>query len=86
MEAYLNSKTDAIINIVENKKAKNHREQRNSSNMSLASSSSSVPPSNYKEKRNQRRPYKVYPPKAKTELSKYNGSEDQCVAWLNKAE
>ena len=28
----------------------------------------------------------MHPPKAKIELSKYNGSEDQCVAWLNKEE
>ena len=27
----------------------------------------------------------MYPPKEKIELSKYNGSEDQCVARLNKA-
>ena len=54
--------------------------------MSLSSSSSSEPPSNHKEKRNQCRPYKVYLPKAKIELLKYNGSEDQCVTWLNKAE
>ena len=54
--------------------------------MSLASSSSSKTPSNLKAKSNQYRPYKVYPPKEKIELSKYNGSEDQCVAWLNKAE
>ena len=60
--------------------AKNHRQQRSSSNMSLASSSSYEPPSKRKAKGNQHRPYKVYPPKAKIELSKYNGSEDQCVA------
>ena len=53
--------------------------------MSLSSSSSSEPPSNHKEKGNQHRPYKVHPPNAKIELSKYNGSEDQYVAWLNKA-
>ena len=52
--------------------------------MSLASSSSFEPPSNYKEKGNQYRPYKVYPPKEKIELLKYNGSEDQCVSWLKK--
>ena len=54
--------------------------------MSLASSSSFEPPSNRKAKGNQYHPYKVYPPKAKIELLKYNGNEDQCVAWLNKAE
>ena len=54
--------------------------------MSLSSSSSSEPPSNHKEKGNQRRPYKVHPPKVKIELSKYNESEEQCAAWLNKAE
>ena len=54
--------------------------------MSLSSSSSSEPPSHHKEKGNQRLPYKVYPPKAKIELSRYNGSEDQCVSWLNKVE
>ena len=27
----------------------------------------------------------MYPPKEKIDLSKYNGSEDQCVTWLNKA-
>ena len=54
--------------------------------MSLASSSSSEPPLNRKTKGNQYRPHKVYPPKAKIEFSKYNGSEDQCIAWINKAE
>ena len=86
MEAWLNNKIDAIDKIVEIKKAKNYRQQRSSSNMSLASSSSFEPPSNHKAKGNQRHPYKVHPPKAKIELSKYNGSEDQCVAWLNKVE
>ena len=66
--------------------AKNQPQQRSSSNMSLSLSSSSYPPSNCKEKGNQYNPYIVYPPKAKIELLKYNGSEDQCVAWLNKAE
>jgi hypothetical protein len=28
----------------------------------------------------------IYPPKAKIELSKYNGSDNQCVAWFNKTE
>ena len=28
----------------------------------------------------------MYPPRAKIELSKYNGNEDQCIAWINKAE
>ena len=28
----------------------------------------------------------MYPPREKLQLSKYNGSEDQSVAWLNKAE
>ena len=86
MEARLNSKIDAISKMVENKKAKNHRQQRSISNMPLSSSSSSEPPSNRKTKGNQYRPYILYPPKAKIELSKYNGSEDQCVAWQNKAE
>ena len=54
--------------------------------MSLASSSSYEPPSNRQAKGNQYRPYKMYPSKAKIELLKYNGSEDQCVAWLNKVE
>ena len=86
MEARLNNKIDAISKIVENNRAKNHRQQRSSSTMSLASSSSSEPPSNHKSKCNQYCPYKVYPSKEKIELSKYNGSEDQCIAWLNKVE
>ena len=53
--------------------------------MSLSSSSSFEPPSNHKAKGNQRRPYKVHPTKEKIELSKYNGSADQCIAWINKA-
>ena len=52
--------------------------------MSLVSSSSSEPPSNRKAKGNQYLPYIVYAPKEKIELSKYNGSEYQCVAWINK--
>ena len=76
IEARLNNKIDAISKIVENAKAKNHRQQRNSSNMSLASSNRSKPPSNHKVKRNQYHPYVVYPPKAKIELSKYKGIED----------
>jgi hypothetical protein len=28
----------------------------------------------------------IYPPKAKIELSKYNGGDNQCVAWFNKIE
>ena len=86
MEARLNSKIDAISKIVEKEKAKNHLKQRSSSNISVALSNSSEPPSNHKEKGNQYHPYIVYPPKAKIELSKYNGSEDQCIAWLNKVE
>ena len=85
MEAQLNNKIEAISKIVENKKVKNHHQQQSISNMSLASSSSSKPPSNRKAKGNQYRPYIVYPAKDKIELSKYNGSEDQCVSWLNKA-
>ena len=86
MEARLNKKIDAISKIVEKRKNKNHCQQRSNSNMSLSSSSSSEPPLNHKTKGNQRRPYKVHPPKEKIELSKYNGSEDQCIAWLNKEE
>ena len=86
MEARLNNKIDAISKIVENKKAKNHCKQRSNSYMSLSSSSSSEPPSNHKENGNQHRPYKVYPSKEKIELPKYNGSEYQCVAWINKVE
>ena len=80
MEARLNSKIDAIIKIGEKRKTENQCPQQSNSDMSLSSSSSFEPPSNHKEKGNQHRPYKVYPPKAKIELSKYNGSEDQCVA------
>ena len=86
MEARLNNKIESISKIVEKRKTKNHRQQRSNSDMSLSSSSSFEPPSNHKAKGNQRRPCKVHPPKTKIVLSKYNGSEDQCVAWLNKAE
>ena len=58
MEARLNNKMDVISKIVENKKDKNHCQQRSSSNMSLSSSSSFEPPSNRKEKGNQYRPHK----------------------------
>ena len=54
--------------------------------MWVASSNNSEPPSNYKEKGNRCHPYIVYPRKEKIELSKYNGSEDHYVAWLNKEE
>ena len=80
MEARLNSKIDAISKIVDKQKAKNHRQQRSNSNMSVASSNSSEPPSNHKAKDNQYHPYIVYPPKTKIELSKYNGCEDQCIS------
>ena len=50
MEALLIIKIDVIIKIVEKEKAKNHCKQRISSNMSVASSSSSEPPSNLKQK------------------------------------
>ena len=80
MEAWLNNKIDAISKIVENKKAKNHCQQWISSNILVASSSSSAPPSNCKAKGNQYCPYIVYPPNKKIELSKYNGSEDQYIA------
>ena len=79
MEARLNNQIDAISKIVENEKDKNHCQQRSNSNMSLASSNSSKPPSNRKAKGNQYHPYIVYPPKEKIELLKYNGREDQCV-------
>ena len=36
MEERLNNKIDAIHKIVENKKVKNHRQQKSSSNISLA--------------------------------------------------
>jgi hypothetical protein len=32
----------------------------------------------------QHQPLIIYPPKAKIELSKYNGGDNQCVAWFNK--
>ena len=48
MEAQLNNKINTMSKIVENKKYKNHRQQRSSSNMSLALSRSSEPPSNHK--------------------------------------
>ena len=86
VDAWLNNKIDAISKIVEKEKDKNYCQQRSSSNMLVASSNSLEPPSNPKAKRNQYHPYIVYPPKEKLELSKYNGSEYQCVAWLNKAE
>ena len=65
MEARLNNKTKAINKKVENKKVKDHRQQQISSNISLASSGSSEPPSNHKAKGNQYHPYKVYLPKEK---------------------
>jgi hypothetical protein len=34
----------------------------------------------------QHQPLIIYPPKAKIELSKYNGGDNQCVAWFNKTE
>ena len=86
MEARLNNKIGAISKIVGNNKTKNHRQQRSNSDMPLSLSSSSEPPSNHKAKGNQHHPYKVYPPKEKIEFLKYNGSEDQCVSWLNKVE
>ena len=76
MEAQLNNKIEAISKIVDIKNVKNHCQQRSSSNISLGSSSSSKTSSNRKEKGNQYCPYKVYPPKEKIKLSKYNGSED----------
>ena len=85
MEARLNRKIDAIIKVVEKENDKNHRKQRSSSNMLVASSSSSEPPSNHKAKNNQYHSYIVYPPKAKIELSMCNGSEEQSVSWVNKA-
>ena len=54
--------------------------------MSVALSNSSKLPSNHKSKDNQYHPYIVYPPKEKIEFSEYDGSEDQCVSWLNKVE
>ena len=86
MEARLNNKIEAISKIVDNKKVKNRQQQQSSSNMSLALSSSFEPPSNRKAKGNQYHPYKMYPSKAKIELSKYNRSEDQCIASINKVE
>ena len=52
MEARLNNKINVISKIVKKEKAKNHRQQRSNSNMSLASSNSSEPPSNRKTKGN----------------------------------
>ena len=34
----------------------------------------------------QYQPLIIYPSKAKIELSKYNGNDNQCVAWFNKTE
>jgi hypothetical protein len=34
----------------------------------------------------QHQPLIIYPPKAKIERSKYNGGDNQCVAWFNKTE
>ena len=38
------------------------------------------------KKGNQYLPFIICPPQEKTELLKDNGSDDQCVSWLNKAE
>jgi hypothetical protein len=34
----------------------------------------------------QYQPLMLYPPKAKMELPKYNGGDNQCVAWFNKTQ
>ena len=52
--------------------------------MSCTSTNNSGSPPCNKTRRNQR--YVVYPPKAKIEMSKFSGNDEQCVAWLNKAE
>jgi len=58
---------------------------------SSSSTSNTPPPPSYNSITNpqliaQYQPLMIYPPKAKIELSKYNGGDDQYVAWFNKTE
>ena len=65
--------------------SKDQKHEKNGSDMSVRSSRKSESPT-HKPKDTQYQSFIMYPPRAKIEMMKYNGGEDQCVARLNKSE
>ena len=80
----LNDKLNTLMGMMEKKKTKYRHQQKDDSDMLCTSSNNLGSPPRNKTRRNQC--YVVYPPKAKIEMSKFSGNDEQCVAWLNKAE
>jgi hypothetical protein len=83
-----NKKHNDILNLI-----KNQGHQQPTQPQPSASSTSNMPPPppSYNSITNpqpiaQYQPLMIYPPKAKIELSKYNGGDNQYVAWFNKTE
>jgi hypothetical protein len=81
-------KHDELVKLLKNQGSRRHNKQGSTSSSSRSSSPPPPPPPPpYNPSGGpQYHPFMIYPPRAKIELSKYNGSENQCVAWFNKAE
>ena len=86
-----NKKHDQIMKMLENQGSSSQNKQRNSSSIYITSSctfASLPPPPPWPPYNLEDAPYQpliTCPPRAKIKISKYNGREDQCVSWLNKA-
>jgi hypothetical protein len=80
------TKYDELLKLI---KDQGPQSQSNDSNSNTSPPPPPPPPPPYNSSHqttSQYQPLMIYPPKAKIELSKYNGSDNQCVAWFNKTE
>ena len=80
----LNDKLHTLMGMRDKKKTIDRHKQKDGSDMSCTSASNSGSPPRNKTRRNQC--YVVYPPKAKIEMLKFSGNDEQCIVWLNKEE
>jgi hypothetical protein len=89
MTQHQEEKINELLNLI---KGQGHQQatqpQPSDSSTSNTSPPSSLPPpyNSNSQAISQHQPLIIYPPKAKIELSKYNGGDNQCVAWFNKTE
>jgi hypothetical protein len=79
-----NKKHEELIKLLKNQGSPCRNKKGSTSDSSRYSSPPLQPPYN-PSRSPQYYPFMIYPPRAKIELLKYNGSETQCVAWSNKA-
>jgi hypothetical protein len=89
MTQHQEEKHNELLNLI---KIQGHQ-QETQPQISDSSTSNTTPPqpppppyNSNSQPISQRQPLLIYPPKAKIELSKHNGGDNQCVAWFNKTE